>query len=1499
MKSNRKKRILAAILCMVMVLTNNFSILAETTGAVDNTAEIETPETEVSEEVIPEEAEPEESVKTPEIPEEVVQEESAKTPEEPEEVVQEEPAKTPEVPEEVVPEEPAKTPEEPEEVVPEEPAKTPEEEKLPVKFEKEIDGLKVTVTAEKDTVLPEEAILSVEKIEDAKEVEEIKEAIAPELIKEKSTIKDMIALDIKFLVQDGKELNEIQPNGEVQVEIQNMNLKEEKGLSVYHVDEKKKEATDMQAVENKTAEDVVFDTTHFSKYVVINKGKKEVDLTIKHYLEGESTPLYRDDEVTLPVYEDVDETKLKNFTAEDEQFELAKIVKWIGTDVEEFVPGDKKEEITVGTVVDTEAIIICYYRPTKGTTINETTFFDYDRRGYAEDNKTVEEELIDGKEYTLKLKDGKVKVQYDDKKEAFMNLVSGRIQKQLKADTQFEIMVNDKHSHTCTYKGDGKYSYKQATWEAGINAESNYPANSSAYDRIEVGQGYNIGYEYNVKVKDKDGQYRKGVNINTNSWQHARVPITQGIVKGLSGNNYEDVQFAPKEPGLFSSEEKKGKRILEGYDLEFSRVGNTYKLKRVLDPNGKETTKAGSGFYPLKGNLGTDGDKNGGNDNWYFGMRYDFKFKLGDYVGQLQYKFNGDDDLWVFLDGELILDLGGMHPGYPKNTDNADFTDWLKVYPNTVDLWEKLLDKTTYTLEDKVSYLNTYADDEHTVTVLYMERGGHNSNCDMEFVMPNVTPREPVISITPKTDLIFIKKDTDTNELLKGVEFTLYSDKDCQESMNKVAVSDEKGTVTFNSLRAGTYYMKETKALEGYKPNKTIYKITVTENLVGTSANAVLTKVDDDQPIREIFNQKKKQVSLEITKKLKRLDKGSKIPSDAVFKIYVEINGQPYQGKYTVAGTPKETTTGVIELGHNETARIPVFESDKFLVREYIEGNYHPTYIVTGAEDVKIPGEETDVLGATGTVTGEECKVRVVNEELQVGHGTTTVTVNKKWVDQDKYSEYIPESIEVTLYEDVNHSGKYEEGTDRKVKYDNDGSVLDSVHLTADNKWTYTWINLPGDVDYVVKEECPEGFEWDITETTNVIEKFTGWKRETPCSQMEFPLGKNNAIVVKDGDQYYLWTKYNLQIEVDENSKVLDEMLIGEINKIVKGNVKDLYYQYGKDAEVLKKVGISITEAADGAWKLKFGATSAWAWFYMLQYTRSESIALENRIDLEDRTEVAVNKQWLGGQEKYVTVQLYINGKPSYKPEHIVRLDENNQWTHTFTDLEYFTEENGICKKNEYTVVEKTIIDYKVINGYEPNTGYQSSVSGNQEEGFTITNTKGWKIVKVSENGNNQVQLSGAIFKLEKNEDNGKGSTPNILYGWSGNTKGEGAVKWYTEYEETTGTVSNEYQGAITDGVYRLSEIKAPSGYSLSKENWIISVKQGVPTVTSSDFNGKVDQDIEKDGSIVFYYKNTPVYNLPSAGGPGIFGYMIGGTLLLMAAALLLYKMKREEVLKS
>ena len=92
--------------------------------------------------------------------------------------------------------------------------------------------------------------------------------------------------------------------------------------------------------------------------------------------------------------------------------------------------------------------------------------------------------------------------------------------------------------------------------------------------------------------------------------------------------------------------------------------------------------------------------------NNYFGMRYDVTFKIGDYVGPLNYEFTGDDDLWVVLDGKkIVIDLGGIHSAATGN----------------VDLWKYIGEAANLSEAQKQQ--------THTLTILYMERGAGASNC--------------------------------------------------------------------------------------------------------------------------------------------------------------------------------------------------------------------------------------------------------------------------------------------------------------------------------------------------------------------------------------------------------------------------------------------------------------------------------------------------------------------------------------------------------------------------------------------------------------------------------------------------------------------------------------------------------------------------------------------------------------------------------------------------
>lgn len=88
---------------------------------------------------------------------------------------------------------------------------------------------------------------------------------------------------------------------------------------------------------------------------------------------------------------------------------------------------------------------------------------------------------------------------------------------------------------------------------------------------------------------------------------------------------------------------------------------------------------------------------------------------------------------------------------------------------------------------------------------------------------------------------------TKENEALAGAEFTLYKDKACTEQyfndahkddeateeVEATVTSNDEGKLYITGLAAGTYYLKETKAPNGYSLNNTVYEIVIDANIDG------------------------------------------------------------------------------------------------------------------------------------------------------------------------------------------------------------------------------------------------------------------------------------------------------------------------------------------------------------------------------------------------------------------------------------------------------------------------------------------------------------------------------------------------------------------------------------------------------------------------------------------------------------------------------------------
>ena len=233
------------------------------------------------------------------------------------------------------------------------------------------------------------------------------------------------------------------------------------------------------------------------------------------------------------------------------------------------------------------------------------------------------------------------------------------------------------------------------------------------------------------------------------------------------------------------------RKVYKDLKLGFEQKGDTYTLKDVKDQNGKILTTEGAGFYPLENERKFSYENSEKAQNYFFGMRYDVLFKIGDYVGPMNYEFTGDDDLWVLLDGKVVLDLGGIH----------------QAAGETVDIWEKL-GKTAdqLTPEEK--------EKEHTLTVLYMERGAGESNCKMKFTLPSASIAE--VSQVPMAELN-LQKVNKENKGLEGARFTLVNNEtgDTQTATS----TGEYGNVKFTKLRVGTYTLREDAAPSGYIPS--------------------------------------------------------------------------------------------------------------------------------------------------------------------------------------------------------------------------------------------------------------------------------------------------------------------------------------------------------------------------------------------------------------------------------------------------------------------------------------------------------------------------------------------------------------------------------------------------------------------------------------------------------------------------------------------------------
>lgn len=191
---------------------------------------------------------------------------------------------------------------------------------------------------------------------------------------------------------------------------------------------------------------------------------------------------------------------------------------------------------------------------------------------------------------------------------------------------------------------------------------------------------------------------------------------------------------------------------------------------RVIDGDFKVDTYSnatvgndkGVGFFPFDN---SDSTKNA--NKYGFGTEFDIDFYMSE-TGKLTaadgtqkditFNFSGDDDVWVYVDGVLVLDLGGAHK---VSSGSINFSDMKVIYKAAVDSSDNINSRTAdpktddkYATDEKyvttvdlakifkangAEFNNKNSSKKHTLQMFYMERGSFDSNCSISFNLPQNT----------------------------------------------------------------------------------------------------------------------------------------------------------------------------------------------------------------------------------------------------------------------------------------------------------------------------------------------------------------------------------------------------------------------------------------------------------------------------------------------------------------------------------------------------------------------------------------------------------------------------------------------------------------------------------------------------------------------------------------------------------------------------------------
>lgn len=518
---------------------------------------------------------------------------------------------------------------------------------------------------------------------------------------------------------------------------------------------------------------------------------------------------------------------------------------------------------------------------------------------------------------------------------------------------------------------------------------------------------------------------------------------------------YNDLQFPFKQTmdknGVITYSYDSGSDYAVYYD--FDKKSFYESVQHIQNGTTNDSTAPTNGFYPL--NKPTDSRDA---VNMGFGTEFTIPFTLskdGKINGQdITFNFTGDDDVWVFIDDYLVLDMGGAHRMASGTIDFAEKNVTVeRAFTPTQSTTDAFKDGDTRANQTSTESLKTFADIKtdngktfadimaddskvHTLKMFYMERGMIDSNMSVSFnfsPIPSGLTLSKDVNTAPVNDGLKSVVETKDNFDFKVVDTDQRTEYKYEKDYDGTRTESKTTTNGVVEGLADNVYAKNFEYTEADdNGNKgliigTGFTITETENSnyntrwfvtdisTGKTTNrgdglvSTFKLGDDKSGLTKVnynvnFVNTPKVGTVNIAKKWAGVVPETLKDYAFPFKVEVDLDGpadtygySTYALEYTVDGTKYETdANGNFTLKSGQTA---AFEG-----------------IPTGAKVKVTETKTTD--GKSWVVSGQEFKESAAvtdgsNETLTITNATMTIPSDKViYVEAGKDTFYKPANVE-------------------------------------------------------------------------------------------------------------------------------------------------------------------------------------------------------------------------------------------------------------------------------------------------------------------------------------------------------------------------------------------------------------------------------------------------------------------------------------------------------